>query len=95
MYVEVIRKTSPNAKDFTQKKAYRNQPPNERDESANQYKSKTRACVEHIFSVMKRQIGYDKVRNRGLDKNAHSVFTKCALISLVIAKRPLMAALAG
>jgi IS5 family transposase len=43
---------------------------------------------------MKRQFGYNKVRYRGLDKNAHCVFTKCALINLVIAKRPLMAALA-
>ena len=92
---EVIRETSPSAKDFTQKKAYRNRPLSEQDESANRYKSKIRARVEHIFGVMKRQFGYNKVRYRGLDNNAHSVFTKCALINLVIAKRPLMAALAG
>jgi IS5 family transposase len=92
---DVIRETSPTAKDFTQKKAYRNRPLSEQDESANRYKSKVRARVEHIFGVMKRQFGYNKVRYRGLDKNAHSVFTKCALINLVIAKRPLMAALAG
>ena len=92
---EVIRETSPNAKDFTQKKAYRNRPLSEQDESANRYKSKVRARVEHIFGVMKRQFGYNKVRYRGLDKNAHSVFTKCALSNLVIAKRPLMAALVG
>jgi IS5 family transposase len=92
---EVIRETSPNAKDFTQKKAYRNRPLSEQDESANRYKSKVRARVEQIFGVMKRQFGYNKVRYRGLDKNAHSVFTKCALINLVIAKRPLMEALAG
>ena len=65
------------------------------DESANRYKSKVPARVEHIFGVMKRQFGYNKLRYRGLDKNAHRVFTKCALINLVIAKRPLMAALAG
>ena len=61
---------------------------------ANRNKTKTRARVEHIFGIMKRQFGYNKARYRGLDKNAHSVFTKCALINLVIAKRPLLAALA-
>ncbi len=33
-----------------------------------------------------------KVRYRGLDKNAHSVFTKCALANLVLAKKHLLAA---
>ena len=74
---------------------YRNRPLSEQDKSANRYKSKVRARVEHIFGVMKRQFGYKKARYRGLDKNAHSVFTKCALINLVIAKRSLMATLVG
>jgi len=91
---EVLREASPNAKDFTQKRAYRNKPLSEKEGSANRHKSKTRARVEHIFGIMKRQFGYNKARYRGLDKNAHSVFTKCALINLVIAKRPLLAALA-
>jgi IS5 family transposase len=92
---EVIRETSSNAKDFTQKRAYRNKPLSEKVGSANRHKSKTRARVEHIFGIMKRQFGYNKTRYRGLDKKAHSVFTKCALINLVIAKRPLLTALAG
>jgi IS5 family transposase len=51
---EVIRETSTNASDFTQKKAYSNWPLSEQDESANRYKSKVRVRVEHIFGVMKR-----------------------------------------
>lgn len=88
---DVIRATSPSAKDFTQKKAYRNRPLSEQEQISNRYKSKTRARVEHLFGVMKRQFGYNKTRYRGLEKNAHSVFTKCALINLVVAKRSLLA----
>jgi IS5 family transposase len=97
---EMIRETSPNAKDFTQKKACRNRPLSEQDESANRYKSKVRARVEHIFGVMKRQFGYNKLRYLwGLIKMPTvclpTTLTQGALINLVIAKRPLMAALAG
>lgn len=88
---EAINATATNASDFTQKRAYRNKPLSEQQESANRYKSKTRARVEHIFGILKRQFGYRKTRYRGLEKNAHSVFTKCALINLVIAKRRLLA----
>jgi len=87
---EVINATATNARDFTQKRAYRNKPLSEQQESANRHKSKTRARVEHIFGILKRQFGYRKTRYRGLEKNAHSVFTKCALVNLVIAKRPLL-----
>lgn len=88
---DVIKESAPNALDFTQKRAYRNKPLSEQEGSANRYKSKTRARVEHVFGILKRQFGYRKTRYRGLDKNAHSVFTKCALINLVIAKRSLLA----
>ncbi|MBK8972081.1 MAG: transposase [Hahellaceae bacterium] len=43
--------------------------------------------VEHLFGILKGQFGYKKVRYRGLDKNAHAVFTKCALANLVMANR--------
>jgi IS5 family transposase len=87
---EVINATAQHASDFTQKRAYRNKPLSEQQETANRYKSKTRARVEHIFGILKRQFGYRKTRYRGLEKNAHSVFTKCALINLVISKRRLL-----
>ena len=89
---EVLEVVAPEAKDFTQKKGSRYQKLSEADRAKNRTKSKVRAKVEHVFGVMKRQFGYNKVRYRGLDKNAHAVFTKSALVNLVMAKKPLLAA---
>lgn len=88
---EILERFAPAAKDFTQKKGSRYQKLSEADRSKNRNKSKVRAKVEHVFGIMKRQFGYNKVRYRGLEKNAHAVFTKCALVNLVIAKRQLLA----
>jgi len=88
---EILDKHAPQAKDFTQKKGSRYRQLTEAEESANRYKSKTRSRVEHVFGVIKRQFGFTKVRYRGLDKNAHCVFTKCALVNLVLAKKHLLA----
>ena len=87
---ETLREVSPKAKNFTQKKGSRHRQLTDDERSANRYKSKVRAKVEHVFGVMKRQFGYNKVRYRGLDKNAHAVFTKCALVNLVLAKKQLL-----
>ena len=88
---QLLYEQAPNARDFTQKKGSRYLKLTEQDRSANRHKSRVRAKVEHVFGVMKRQFGYTKVRYRGLDKNAHAVFTKCALVNLVLAKRQLLA----
>jgi len=88
---KLLYEKAPNAKDFTQKKGSRNRKLTEAEQSANRYKSKTRSRVEHVFGVMKRQFGFTKVRYRGLDKNAQCVFTKCALVNLVLAKKKLLA----
>ena len=79
------------AKDFTQKKGSRYRKLTEAERSANRYKSKIRSRVEHVFGIMKCQFGFTKVRYRGLDKNAQCVFTKCALVNLVLAKKTLLA----
>lgn len=83
----VIHERAPNAKDFTQRKGSRNRQLSERERSSNRHKSKIRSRVEHLFGILKGQFGYKKVRYRGLDKNAHAVFTKCALANLVMANR--------
>jgi IS5 family transposase len=87
---DVIRAHAPKAKDFTQKKASRHHALSTEDRSRNRTKSKVRSKVEHVFHVMKRQFGYTKVRYRGLDKNAHHLFVKCALVNLVLSKRRLL-----
>ncbi len=89
---EVLASVAPDAKDFTQKKGSRYHKLSAADRAKNRNKSKVRAKVEHVFGIMKRQFGYHKVRYRGLEKNAHAVFTKCALVNLVMAKKQLLAA---
>jgi len=87
----ILNACSPKARDFTHKRGNRYRQLTKAERSANRYKSKIRSRVEHVFGVMKRQFGYTKVRYRGLDKNAHCVFIKCALVNMVLAKKQLMA----
>jgi len=87
----LLHEQAPQAKDFTQKKGSRYRRLTEAEQSANRYKSRIRSRVEHVFGVMKRRFGFTKVRYRGLDKNAQCVFTKCALVNLVLAKKQLLA----
>lgn len=85
-----IKAGAPNAKDFTQRKAYRHRSLSEAEERANHHKSKVRARVEHIFFVIKRQFKFTKVRYRGLRKNAHRLFVLCGLTNLFLARRHLL-----
>jgi len=87
---KLLYEQAPQAKDFTQKKGSRYRQLTEAEKSVNRYKSKIRSRIEHVFGVMKRQFGFTKVWYRGLDKNAQCVFTKCALINLVLAKKQLL-----
>lgn len=87
---DTLNAHAPQAKDFTQKKGSRYRQLTEAEQSANYYKSKICYRVEHVFGVMERQFGFVKVRYRGLEKNAHCVFTKCALVNLVLAKKHLL-----
>jgi IS5 family transposase len=86
----VLREHAPHARDFTQKKGSRHRSLCADERARNRTKAKVRAKVEHVFHVMKRQFGYNKVRYRGLDKNAHHLFIKCALVNLVLSKRRLL-----
>jgi transposase, IS5 family len=54
-------------------------------------KAAVRAKVEHPFRVIKRQFGYQKVRFRGLAKNAAQVLTLFALSNPWMARRRLLA----
>jgi len=86
----VIRQHAPKAKDFTHKKGYRARPLTDADRAKNRTKSKVRAKVEHPFLVLKRIFGFNKVRYRGLDKNANRVFVACGLANLYMARRVLL-----
>jgi transposase, IS5 family len=57
----------------------------------NRNKSRIRSRVEHVFAVVKRLWGFDKVRYRGLAKNATRAFVTLAMANIYLARRPLLA----
>jgi len=87
---EVIREHAPNAKDFTNKKGCRNRPLSDDKKAKNKTKSKVRAKVEHPFLILKRIFGFNKVRYRGLDRNANRLFVACGLVNLFMARKVLL-----
>jgi transposase, IS5 family len=84
-----LKDKAPRARDFTNKRAYRNTPLTERDKQVNRTKSQTRAKVEHPFLTLKRIWGFAKVRYRGLAKNANRTFAMLALINIDRWDKPL------
>jgi IS5 family transposase len=86
---ERLRELAPKAKDFTNKRAYKNRPLTEADKATNRRKSRIRSRVEHPFLTLKRLWGFAKVRYRGLAKNANRAFAMLAMINLNKWGRPL------
>ena len=84
-----IKEISPNAKDFTNKRASRNRPLTDADKETNRRKSQVRAKVEHPFRPLKSIYGFAKARYRGLVKNANRAFALLALINIDKWGRPL------
>jgi transposase, IS5 family len=88
---ERLKEIAPQAKDFTNKRAYKNRPLTEADRQTNRRKSSVRSKVEHPFLTLKRIWGFAKARYRGLAKNANRAFAMLALINLSKWGRPLTA----
>lgn len=86
---ERLKQIAPRAKDFTNKRAYRNRPLSDADKQTNRRKSSVRAKVEHPFLTLKRIWGFAKVRYRGLAKNANRALAMLAMINLNKWGRPL------
>jgi IS5 family transposase len=86
---EELRAMAPKARDFTNKRAYRNRPLSDADKATNRRKSAVRAKVEHPFLILKRLWGFAKVRYRGLAKNANRAFAMLAMINLSKWGKPL------
>ena len=87
---EALKQVSPKAKDFTNKRARRNQPLSDADKETNRRKSQVRAKVEHPFRPFKSLFGFAKARYRGLMKNANRAFALLALINIEKWGRPLI-----
>jgi len=68
------------------------QPLSERWRMINRARSRTRACGEHPFRVIKQLWGFSKVRYRGLAKNLARAQTMFALANLYQVRRELLAA---
>lgn len=86
---ERLKSLAPKAKDFTNKRAYKNAPLSDADKETNRRKSGVRAKVEHPFLTLKRLWGFTKVRYRGLAKNANRVFAMLAMLNICKWGRPL------
>ncbi|MDO8348075.1 MAG: IS5 family transposase [Rugosibacter sp.] len=86
---ERLKDIAPKAKDFTNKRAYRNAPLTDADRETNRRKSSVRSKVEHPFLTIKRLWGFAKTRYRGLAKNANRAFAMLAMLNLVKWGRPL------
>lgn len=87
---EQLKELAPEARDFTNKRAYRHRPLTEADKQTNRRKSSVRAKVEHPFLTLKRFWGFAKTRYRGLAKNANRAFAMLAMVNLVKWGRPLI-----
>jgi len=62
------------------------------DRLKNRAKSCVRAKVEHSIGILKRIFAFNKVRYRGIAKNANRLFVTCALANLFMARRHLLRA---
>ena len=88
----MIHSKAPRALDFTNQRTRKaGCEVDEVQKAKNRSKSNIRARVEHVFTVVKRLWGFDKVRYRGLAKNATRAFVALAMVNIYLARRPLLA----
>jgi len=83
---ELIRTKAPQATDMTNQRVRKGSPTQEIERLINRVKSGVRARVEHVFAVVKRLWGFDKVRYRGLAKNATRSFVALGLANIFLAR---------
>ncbi|MHB1960139.1 MAG: IS5 family transposase [Acidobacteriaceae bacterium] len=87
---EKMREKSPRAQDITSRRTRYKQVVDQLQRRKNRTKARVRSKVEHVFRVMKRQFGFDRVRYRGLAKNANRMFACLALVNLYITRKRLV-----
>jgi len=86
---EAIRGAAPHAQDMTCKWTKFKAGVHELQKKKNKSKSSVRAKVEHIFRIVKRIFGFDKVRYRGIAKNHHRLCANFALANLYLHRKRL------
>jgi IS5 family transposase len=83
---EQIRSQAPKANDLSNQRVRKGSVTQELERLVNRAKSRARARVEHVFGVVKRLWGFDRVRCRGLAKNATHSFVALGLDNIYIAR---------
>jgi IS5 family transposase len=86
---KAIQQAAPKAQDMTCKRMKFKNYVDEVAKKKNTTKSRVRAKVEHVFRVLKRVFGFDKVRYRGIAKNHHRLCANFALINLYLHRKRL------
>ena len=88
---EAIKEAAPKAQDMTCKRTRFKNYVDELQKKKNRSKSSVRAKVEHVFRILKRVFGFDKVRYRGIAKNHNSLCANFALVNLYMHRKRLAA----
>jgi transposase, IS5 family len=86
---KVIQEAAPHAQDMTCRRTKFKNYVDELQKKKNTTKSKVRAKVEHVFRILKRIFGFDKVRYRGIAKNHHRLCANFALVNLYLHRKRL------
>lgn len=86
---ELVRSKAARAEDCTNQRLRPGSATEGLDGIDNRVRSKVRARAEHVFAVVKRLWGFNKVRYRGLAKNATRSFVALGLANIYLARRTL------
>lgn len=86
-----MRAKAPRARSFANRPVRTGSVTEELERLVNRAKSRVRSRVEHVFAVVKRLWGFNKVRYRGLLKNATRAFVATGLANIFLARRRLSA----
>ena len=86
---EAIQEAAPKAQDMTCKRTKFKDHVDEYQKKKNRSKSQVRAKVEHVFRILKRVFGFDKVRYRGIAKNHNRLCANFALVNLYLHRKRL------
>jgi len=88
---KAIKQAAPKAQDMTCRRTKFKNYVDQQARRKNTTKSRVRAKVEHVFRILKRVFGFDKVRYRGIAKNHHRLCANFALINLYLHRKRLAA----
>jgi IS5 family transposase len=83
---ELLHAKAPKAQDLSNQRVRKGSATEDLERLVNRAKSRVRARVEHVFGVVKRLWGFDKVRYRGLAKNATRSFVALGLANIFLAR---------